>query len=1144
MTVSSITAWLLLLGCLGGLAFLNIPDWLTPTKSSVTLGVIAPLSGDDARQGREMVNGIRTFVNRFNGLGALQDYNIVLDVRDNAGDPAQSAEAALALSEDDDVLGIIGPLSDQALQRVGGIGQNQGVPVISGADGAADVSFGKEWLFRSGLTSELQGRVLAHYLVRVMGETRATLIKDDSAFGNSLGLALSDELSLLHRSGVGSLTIENTIALPMDPEAREPALEQMVSDLVARYAGEILILAVDRDHAIPVLRHIQDNPKRRFGKVIPYRLAGPSSFSDPAIAESFAQTRREQEQPGLYTNGMLVVAPFLRDTNTQSALAFRHEYQRQFGGEPSALAAASRDAAAILSQAMVDVADLTSLANEDLAAARTAIRDRLAWRDRQDRSVAGVTGNLFMDADGNALNTVPMGLYRHGKIISPQTQLLPTLDREMLDPRDIIQIHGNFFTKAAVVHTGIDLNEIRSIDLESRRAELDFHIWFRYQGDVDLNKIQFLNAAEPVSLGAPVEDVLEESGLTYRLYHVTGDFKTDFLPETLAFGESQIGIQLRDLDLNRSQLLLVPDHAAMNVGRGSWTPEAVERRILPGEGPSWTVNRIDLYQDTQPINVRGNPLYDRANLDGFSRFNLGIALAPTTVTVRGLLEETFALQMFLISGIALALTMVFGARHMRTPHVMRLLWFPQFFLVLVMMVCAEEVVVDWMTNRHYPVPQVAMATTIFHVLWWAVPAKMLTIAMERFIWTNLEQRTGREVPNVVRKFFSIIVYILALMGILAFVFDQKITSLLATSGVLAMIIGLAIQMNLANIFSGIAINIEKPFRIGDWIKIGDYEPGQVISMTWRTTRVQTIDNNVICVPNSVASDTTLENYSYPSEAYRSQLEVHVDPGARPAWVEKILMDAVLANDGVLPDPAPEVRFDGVKAWSGEYHIRYYCAGYPDSVPLDSLIWRNVIRNLHYAGFESRIHQEFTLFHLKEEVKQGHDQIPTLMKDIEVFEPFGRQERERISKLLKRRMVEPGEVVVSQGDAGDSLFIIAAGVLAVDISLETGDVMTVAKLGVGDFFGEMALLTGEPRTATVTTVTSSVVLELKKDQLQPIIQEFPNLTEDLSEMLTRRTLDNMRKRRAMLQADETSSTLTNRFLTRMSRFFNLSGPEAA
>ncbi|MEK9722683.1 MAG: cyclic nucleotide-binding domain-containing protein [Rhodospirillaceae bacterium] len=224
--------------------------------------------------------------------------------------------------------------------------------------------------------------------------------------------------------------------------------------------------------------------------------------------------------------------------------------------------------------------------------------------------------------------------------------------------------------------------------------------------------------------------------------------------------------------------------------------------------------------------------------------------------------------------------------------------------------------------------------------------------------------------------------------------------------------------------------------------------------------------------------------------------VHCDPGAKPEWVEKILMDAVMSAKGVLPRPAPLVQFEGVKEWSAEYAVRFFCPTYLDSIPLEAAVWRDIIRNLRYAGFESVIHEEFTLFHLGETARKSGDMAPMLINDVEVFEPFGAQEKAHLCQTMARHRLEPDRTVIEQGDDGDSLFIVAEGALKVEIWVDDETEIEVGRLGPGDFFGEMALLTGEVRGATVTTLTPTQVNEIAKKDIEPIIHAYPGIAEDL------------------------------------------------
>jgi len=126
------------------------------------------------------------------------------------------------------------------------------------------------------------------------------------------------------------------------------------------------------------------------------------------------------------------------------------------------------------------------------------------------------------------------------------------------------------------------------------------------------------------------------------------------------------------------------------------------------------------------------------------------------------------------------------------------------------------------------------------------------------------------------------------------VFEKPITSLLATSGVVTIVIGLAIQMNLSNIFSGIALNIDRSLRIGDWVKIGDFDEGKVVNINWRVTQIKTRRDYILSIPNSTISTSNIHNFSYPDAQYWLLVRVPIEHQHDPRKVEEILLKAVLS----------------------------------------------------------------------------------------------------------------------------------------------------------------------------------------------------------------------------------------------------------
>jgi small-conductance mechanosensitive channel len=218
-----------------------------------------------------------------------------------------------------------------------------------------------------------------------------------------------------------------------------------------------------------------------------------------------------------------------------------------------------------------------------------------------------------------------------------------------------------------------------------------------------------------------------------------------------------------------------------------------------------------------------------------------------------------------------------------------------------------------------------MVALTYSALWWFIPARLLVIALERFVWIPLESHTGRKIPNVIRGFGSTVIYIFAVLGITAFVFGQQLTSLLATSGVLAMIIGLAIQANIANVFSGIVLNLERPFQVGDFIKV-DNVFGRVADITWRTVRIESLDGPVVSLTNGKVSEAKIENHNDVPRGLRMELAFHLSPDIEPSRVEEVVNEIIEDADYVLgkggAKAAHQLVFTGIENVNGNWVASY------------------------------------------------------------------------------------------------------------------------------------------------------------------------------------------------------------------------------
>jgi small-conductance mechanosensitive channel len=263
--------------------------------------------------------------------------------------------------------------------------------------------------------------------------------------------------------------------------------------------------------------------------------------------------------------------------------------------------------------------------------------------------------------------------------------------------------------------------------------------------------------------------------------------------------------------------------------------------------------------------------------------------------------------------------------------------------------------IDWAFG-HWPSPVTKWLVTIYDSLWWLLSASLIDMAIRRFIWSPLESTTGRKVPNVMKFIVTFLIFGLGFAGIIAVVLNQTLTSLLATSSVLALVVGVAIQSNIANVFSGIILNIERPFKVGDYIKINNVI-GQVKDITWRTIRLESNDGPLVIMANSKVSEAFMENYSEVPHGITAETQIYAPAGTDPKTVLAIIGEAVEKSRAVAykqePGYEPSVRYKGVVSVNGQW-VSSYVAGYrvkilPKKATAREEIWNHVRERFEAEG---------------------------------------------------------------------------------------------------------------------------------------------------------------------------------------------------
>lgn len=369
------------------------------------------------------------------------------------------------------------------------------------------------------------------------------------------------------------------------------------------------------------------------------------------------------------------------------------------------------------------------------------------------------------------------------------------------------------------------------------------------------------------------------------------------------------------------------------------------------------------------------------------------------------------------------------------------------------------------------------------------------------------------VATLPSKIFLDIIQILIYVVVLGITLREagvEPTSLITGSAVLTAVLGLALQSTLGNIFAGLAIHAEHPFEVGDWIQFNEmpHHIGRVIEINWRSTKVLTLDEVEVTFPNGQLANAPIRNFYKPDPWSRRSLYVTCPAEVPPNRVRDIILGAIADSFGVLAHPAPSVVTNAFTDRGIEYWIRFFTTHFDKRDGVDGgardRIWYALSRNgikiqvaKHQIELEQRSLEDEKIEELGRVKRSEHS-----LRYVDLFKVLPKDAIQRLAALSKVRYFAQTETIIRQGDPGDELFIIEEGEVA--ILLQHGDhVAEVARLGAGKFFGEMSLLTGESRSATVKATKHCQILVVGKASFGEILATSPDLAERISEMLVAR-----------------------------------------
>ena len=368
------------------------------------------------------------------------------------------------------------------------------------------------------------------------------------------------------------------------------------------------------------------------------------------------------------------------------------------------------------------------------------------------------------------------------------------------------------------------------------------------------------------------------------------------------------------------------------------------------------------------------------------------------------------------------------------------------------------------------------------------------------------ERLARPWPRIFLDVFRWVLFATAFVAVL---YESGVNAgnLFTGSALVTASLGFALKDTLGNVFSGLAIHAEHPFELGDWIQYDQNQAhiGKVVEINWRATKVITLDEAYVIIPNGQLAQASIRNFTKPDAWSRRSIYVVTPYGVPPQRVQTIIVEAIKGSFGVLEHPAPSVVTNAFMERGVEHWVRLFTTEFDKRDRVDGMARDRIWYALARHGIEIPVATHAVrLTELPappvEPPEAAVGRRIDYLEQVSLLDPLSPDLVRRIAEENIDRVYAAGEQVIRQGATGDSLFVIMRG--SVEVTAREGDhpMVKLAVLGPGDYFGEMSLMTGASRTATITTLEETQLLEVGKESFRAILAAHPALVEKFGRLL--------------------------------------------
>ncbi len=489
----------------------------------------------------------------------------------------------------------------------------------------------------------------------------------------------------------------------------------------------------------------------------------------------------------------------------------------------------------------------------------------------------------------------------------------------------------------------------------------------------------------------------------------------------------------------------------------------------------------------------------------------------------------------LVSTLVAYIIFTFLQRFLHRTHFLKIIAFQLNLLALALL--ALLFLTPQLAGLHQYVLSAVQVTAVFLLI------VIIIRAIDILFFDQLRRwRHQTPVPVVVRDIGRWALSLIVLVVLIRYFFEGVNLDVLAVSSIVAgYILGNATKDSLGNLFSGLELNTDRPFNIGDWVTMGNHM-GQVVDTTWRATRLWTKTTGYVVIPNAVIAREPIMNFSQPNGCYGLLIKVGVAYETPPEKFRQTILQVLDNTPDVLKDPAPSVWLEEYSDFSINFTIRFFILDYGEFRNIKS----NVMYRIWYAFKREGITIPFPIRDIRikekapgEEAERDRQirQLQELLGSLDLFSSLSMDDLKRLAEQAQVRTYGRGECLVREGEPGGSLFVIRDGVVKLTVAQADGRQTVLASMTSGQFFGERSLLTGTQRSATVTAETDVVAVVVDKPVLAPILQASTKLVASLAAALEQRDADRLARRQAD-SATPVAPTPQHVWLQQITRFFGL------